>query len=56
VLLGSDGTDVTGGMLHKVQEAIKLSDKGITTLLISSAKGNLFNALTDQLVVGTSIH
>ena len=52
----SDGIDVTGGMSHKVGEAIKLSGKGIETLIINGKiTGNLEKAILDQEVKGTLI-
>jgi isopentenyl phosphate kinase len=54
-LTGSHGTDVTGGMLHKVDEAHELSKKGIATLLIGFGKGNLEKAILNQPVLGTWI-
>jgi isopentenyl phosphate kinase len=54
-LSGSHGTDVTGGMLHKVDEAFQLSEKGIETLLIGSDQGSLEKAILNQPVLGTWI-
>ena len=52
----SDGIDVTGGMLHKVSEAMKLAEKGIETLVINGkAEGNLKKAILGQKVKGTII-
>ncbi len=53
VLAGSESTDVTGGMVHKVQQASQLAQKGIPTLLISAASGNLTKAILGQEVTGT---
>jgi len=57
VLGGSKSTDVTGGMLHKVEEALILAHKtGIKTQIISGNRaGNLKKALLKEKVVGTVI-
>jgi isopentenyl phosphate kinase len=52
-LTGSRGTDVTGGMLHKVKEAYNLAQKGIPTLIISAEKGQLENAILGKKTRGT---
>lgn len=42
----SDGIDVTGGMIHKVKEGIKIARKNIEVLIINGKKkGNLKKAL-----------
>ncbi len=42
----SDGIDVTGGMIHKVQQSIKIAKKKIDVLIINGkTKGNLKKAL-----------
>ncbi len=52
----SGGTDVTGGMLHKVEEALSISDKGIQTVIINGTRhGDLRKAITGQNVEGTYI-
>jgi isopentenyl phosphate kinase len=52
----SDGIDVTGGMIHKVEQAMKLAKKGIETLIIDGkTTGNLKKAILDQEVKGTLI-
>ncbi|MCX6802366.1 MAG: isopentenyl phosphate kinase [Candidatus Diapherotrites archaeon] len=46
MLKGSHGTDVTGGMLHKVEELVELAGKGVECSIISGKeKGNLEKAL-----------
>lgn len=55
VLQQSEGIDVTGGMLHKVEEAYTLAQKGIPTLLISANTGNLQKAIVRDKVSGTWI-
>lgn len=48
--------DVTGGMMHKVEEALKLGKKGLKTYIINGTKKNaLYNALIDQNFIGTKI-
>ncbi len=47
--------DVTGGMIHKVEEALELSKKGVRTLLISDEENMLFNAIIGKLSRGTII-
>lgn len=49
-LLGASyGTDVTGGMLHKVEELLKLSENGIQSSIINGEKkGNLKKALLGE--------
>lgn len=55
-LLGkSHGTDVTGGMRHKVEEALAVAKDGIPTLLISAKFGNLRKAISGQKILGTLI-
>ncbi|MFH1234495.1 MAG: isopentenyl phosphate kinase [Candidatus Diapherotrites archaeon] len=55
MLKGSHGKDVTGGMLHKVEELVELAGKGIECSIISGKeKGNLEKALLGEKV-GTII-
>lgn len=55
-LQGSAGVDVTGGMIHKVQESLELAEKGIPTLIINgNIQGNLSEAILDNSVKGTKI-
>lgn len=54
-LTGSESIDVTGGMLHKVEEAYQMAKKGVSTLITSSAPGNLKKAILGQKVEGTWI-
>lgn len=54
-LAGSESTDVTGGMLHKVEEAYQIAKKGVPTLITSAASGNLKKAILGQEVQGTWI-
>ncbi len=55
ILKEFDGIDVTGGMVHKVEEAMLLSKQQIPTLLISSAKNHLKKAILNKKVKGTWI-
>lgn len=53
---GSAATDVTGGMLHKVEESLVLARWGIPSLIINGKKpGNLKKAILGQSVKGTWI-
>lgn len=54
----TDGFDVTGGMLHKIEESLLLADKGISSLIINgiSEKDLLTKALLDEDVIGTRIY
>ncbi|MGA3292303.1 MAG: isopentenyl phosphate kinase [Candidatus Microgenomates bacterium] len=56
-IVGAKGVDVTGGMLHKVEEALNLAKKtGIKTLIINGkVKGSLKNAILGKKVGGTLI-
>lgn len=52
----SSSTDVTGGMLHKVEECLAVAEKGINSLIINcNIKGNLKGAIFGQKVKGTWI-
>jgi len=56
VLSGSAGVDVTGGMLHKVEESLKLAQQGIPGLIIDGIEsGCLSRAVMGEVVVGTRI-
>jgi len=52
------GFDVTGGMLHKVEESLKLADSGFESLIINgfSKKNLLKDALLGKKVIGTHIY
>ena len=56
-ITGSKGYDVTGGMLHKVEESLKLAGKsGIKTLIVNGRRsGNLRKVLLGEKVVSTII-
>jgi isopentenyl phosphate kinase len=55
-LTGSDGVDVTGGMLGKVESMLQLAKKGITSEIINGTKpGNLRKALEGERGLGTLI-
>lgn len=52
----SDGIDVTGGMLHKVEEALKLAKKGISSEIINGSKSRILKkAILGKKVLGTII-
>lgn len=51
------GFDVTGGMWHKIEEALSLTELGITTRIISGLEpGNVYKVLTGDTSIGTTIH
>lgn len=55
-ITGSAKTDVTGGMLHKVQESLDLAQKGFHTTIINGHKpGELRRAILGQKHSGTLI-
>ena len=46
---GSGGVDVTGGMIHKVEESLKLAKKGIPGLIIDGVEhGTLSKAVKGE--------
>lgn len=50
------GFDVTGGMWHKIEESLSLTELGITTKIISGLKPNaLYNTLLGDQSEGTTI-
>ena len=52
----SEGIDTTGGMLHKVKEALVLAEQGVDSVIIKgSKKGNLYNLLTKKSYFGTLV-
>ncbi|MBD3250606.1 MAG: hypothetical protein GF381_03500 [Candidatus Pacebacteria bacterium] len=53
---GSGGVDVTGGMLHKVEETLELAKQGIPGLIIDGiVHGTLSDAIAGKPVLGTRI-
>jgi isopentenyl phosphate kinase len=49
-------SDVTGGMLRKIQEMVPAVEKGVNVLVVNAAKSeNLYKALKDERVLGTII-
>lgn len=56
-VLGSEGMDVTGGMLHKVQESLEIARKyKIKTWIISgNIEGRLRELLEGKMVLGTVV-
>lgn len=55
-LAGSRGTDVTGGMLHKVEEMMDLAKEGFKSEIINVLKeGNLKKAILGKKIVCTVI-
>lgn len=52
-----EGTDVTGGMWHKIQESLELTAQGIQTDIIGgTVPDTLYRCLTEKSFVGTKIH
>lgn len=55
-LTGSSGVDVTGGMIHKVEETLSLARQGIPGLIIDGIEhGSLSKAVKGEKVIGTKI-
>lgn len=55
-LTGSGGVDVTGGMLHKVEETLQLARQGIPGLIIDGIEnGSLSKAVAGEPVLGTRV-
>lgn len=53
---GSGGVDVTGGMLHKVEETLTMAKQGIPGLIIDGIEhGSLSEAIAGKEVLGTKI-
>ncbi len=53
---GSTNIDVTGGMLHKVKQSLKLASKNIESYIINGREsGNLLNAIKGKKFIGTKI-
>ncbi|MFH0863764.1 MAG: isopentenyl phosphate kinase [Candidatus Gottesmanbacteria bacterium] len=53
---GSKGVDVTGGMIHKVEETLNLAKQGIPGLIIDGIeKGSLSKAIAGEKVIGTKV-
>jgi isopentenyl phosphate kinase len=56
VIGGSGGTDVTGGMMHKVEETLSLARQGIPGLIIDGVEhGSLAEAISGEEVLGTRV-
>lgn len=55
-LSGTDGLDVTGGMLHKVQESLKMAKLGVKVYIINGKRrGNFYQAIISRPKTGTLI-
>ena len=53
---GSGGTDVTGGMIHKVEETLSMAKLGIPGLIIDGIEnGSLSEAVMGKEVLGTRV-
>jgi len=55
VLGGSNGIDVTGGMIHKVEESLKLAKQGIPALIIDGVTHGMLLRAINNGVTGTKI-
>jgi isopentenyl phosphate kinase len=56
-IFNSKAKDVTGGIMHKIEDALIMAKMGIKTILINGNRRNdLLNALEDKNVKGTVIH
>lgn len=52
----TSGFDVTGGMLHKVQQGLSLSGKGVNTYIVGGNHGgNLYRSIVGERFIGTKI-
>ncbi len=47
--------DVTGGMIHKVEEALLMTKRGVKTLLISERKSSIQLTLEGKIIKGTIV-
>lgn len=53
---GSSNMDVTGGMLHKVEQSLNLAKYNISSLIINGAtRNNLLKAIKGESILGTKI-
>ncbi len=53
---GARGFDVTGGMKHKVDEALQMADQGMSSQIINGmVSENVYKVLMNQEVTGTTI-
>jgi len=56
VIMGSDATDVTGGMVSKVGDMIELAGTGVDSIIINGlTPGNLHDAILGKRDIGTLI-
>ena len=56
ILYSTEGFDVTGGMLHKLENSIRLAKQGIQTFIIDGVSDDvLYRALIGEKVEGTVI-
>ena len=56
-LFGTEGYDVTGGMLHKIEQSLSYAKQGISTYIVNGAASDkrLTNAIVGKQFVGTLI-
>lgn len=56
-IFSSPSTDVTGGMLHKIEESLLMTEKGIYSSIINGEKeDNLIKAIFGENFIGTKIY
>jgi isopentenyl phosphate kinase len=51
----AEGTDVTGGMLEKVKQAIDLAQDGIDSVIMNNDDSNLVRLICENKLIGTRI-
>jgi len=55
-LVGASGTDVTGGMLHKVEESLKMAKQGVKVWIINGLiKDSLYKSIISKPGKGTLV-
>ncbi|MBD3279263.1 MAG: hypothetical protein GF390_00965 [Candidatus Pacebacteria bacterium] len=55
-LVKTKGFDVTGGMLHKIEQSLDLAQQGVGSVILSGLKkDNLYHALVGKSWIGTEI-
>lgn len=55
-ILGAGGVDVTGGMLHKVEESLRIAKSGVDVYIVNGReKDNLYQAIISRPKLGTLI-
>lgn len=54
-LYQTEGYDVTGGMLHKIEKSLEYTDKGIQTFILSGNNSSWKNIIIENTSFGTQI-